>query len=148
MTIMSNGGVTQRYLMPVEMLLFTAIVALLVPAEGLRPAVTYAPIVAFTVLVLVVSAFNYRWTNTYRHDAPRWTDQVKLAAIECQQPGRREVSVRSGPRPWYSLVTVPCHALHGTSWCQDPFCVEVGAPQPAADTPWSRTGRGTKEEAA
>jgi len=125
MTVMANGALTQRYLLPVEMLLFTALVALLMPAERFRPATAYAPLAVFTVFVLVVSAFNYRWHNTWRAQAPRWTDQVKLAAAACKDPGRRSVVVRSGPAPWYSLVTVPCHDVNKNQWCQNPYCVQI-----------------------
>jgi hypothetical protein len=126
MTVMANGALTQRYLVPVEMLLFTAIVALLMPAERFKPAMAYAPLAVFTVFVLVVSAFNYRWHNTWRAQAPRWTDQVKLAAAECKNPALRRVVVRSGPKPWFSLVTVPCHDVNrNEGWCQNPYCIQI-----------------------
>ena len=71
--------------------------------------------------------------NTYRHDAPRWTEQVDRAAAQCKVPGMREVVIRSGPEPWYSLVTVPCHLLKRNNWCQPGYCVEVGAAGAAVD---------------
>ncbi len=126
MTVMANGALTQRYLVPVEMLLFTAMVALLMPAaERFKPTTAYAPLAVFTVFVLVVSAFNYRWHNTWRAQAPRWTDQVKLAAAACKDNGRRTVVVRSGPAPWWSLVTVPCHDVNKNQWCQNPYCIQI-----------------------
>jgi hypothetical protein len=129
MTIMANGQVTQRYLLPVEMLLFTALVALLMPSDRWSRVRAHVPLVVFTTFVLIVSGFNYRWHNTYRAQGPLWTEQVKLAAISCQAPGRREALVRSGPAPWYSLVRVPCHVLNKTMACQDPYCVQIGAPR-------------------
>src|SRR6185295_16590388 len=39
MTIMSNGGITQRYLLTVEMFLFTALVAMLTPGPSQPAAV-------------------------------------------------------------------------------------------------------------
>ncbi|WP_203914202.1 hypothetical protein [Rhizocola hellebori] len=125
MTIMANGGLTQRYLLPVEMLVFSAIVALLLPSARLPLTRAYAPLAAFTALVLVVSAFNYRWTDTYRADSPYWTDQVKLGVQSCRDSERREVTLRSGPKPWYSLVVVPCHLLNTGRWCDSPYCVQI-----------------------
>jgi hypothetical protein len=110
-TIMSNGVITQRYLLPVEMLLFTTLAALLVPAERLRPGWATAPLAVLVAFVLVISAFNYRWDDTFRHRSPRWTDQIRQAAVTCETPGRQNVVVRSGPEPYYSLVTVPCRVL-------------------------------------
>jgi hypothetical protein len=149
MTIMSNGDVTQRYLLPVEMLMFAALTALLLPSDRLasdrprRRARALAPLAALAVLVLVIGAFNYRWDDTYRHRAPYWTAQIDRAAAACQEPGAREVVVRSGPAPWYSLVTVPCHVLRRSSWCQAPYCVQVGAPEPAVTPPRHPAGVGS-----
>jgi hypothetical protein len=129
LTIMANGGLTQRYLLPVEMLLFVALVALLNPRS-------VVPLATFAIVVVFVSAVNYRWHDTYRAHAPRWTEQVHRGVVECHLPGRREVQLRSGPQPWFSLVTVPCHYLNPSLWCQSPYCVQVGAPErPPARTP-------------
>jgi hypothetical protein len=131
MTIMSAGEVHQRYLFPVELLLFAAVTAVLLPAGGGRRAL--APLAVLAVFVLVIGVINYRHTDTYRHDAPRWTEQVDRAAAQCNVPGMREVVIRSGPVPWYSLVTVPCHILKRNNWCQPGYCVEVGAAGAAVD---------------
>jgi hypothetical protein len=111
MTVMSNGVITQRYLVPVEMLLFTTLVALLVPAERLRPGWATAPLAVLVAFVLVISAFNYRWDDTFRHRSPRWTDQIRQAVVACETPGRKDIIVRSGPEPYYSWVNVPCRVL-------------------------------------
>jgi hypothetical protein len=131
MSIMSAGQVHQRYLFAVEMLLFAAVTAVLLPKAGAgRRALV--PLAAFAVFVLAIGAVNYRHTDTYRHDAPRWTEQVDRAAAQCNVPGMREVVIRSGPAPWYSLVTVPCHVIKRNNWCQPEYCAQIGAP-PAPD---------------
>jgi hypothetical protein len=127
MMIMANGGVTQRYLLPVELLLLAALVALLLPGDRLPTRLALAPLAMLAVGVLVVGAVNYRWTNTYRSHAPLWTHQVDRAGMLCKVPGRREVQVRSAPEPWFSLVTVPCHNVNRQLWCEPPYCVQVGA---------------------
>jgi hypothetical protein len=141
MTIMSNGIVTQRYLVPVELLLFTAVAALLLPVAGRPPRLALAPLAVFAVLVLAASAANYRWDNTFRHRSPRWAGQVAKAKVACQVPGVREVLVRSGPEPYFSVVMVPCHELQKRGvWCEPTYCREVGLPptrlqQPVRDPP-------------
>jgi hypothetical protein len=132
MTIMSTGDVHQRYLFAVELLLFAAVTALLLPRPG-GGRRALAPLAVFAVFVLAISVINYRHEDTYRHDAPRWTEQVDRGAAQCKVPGMREVVLRSGPEPWYSLVTVPCHLLKRDNWCQPGYCVEVGAAGPAVD---------------
>jgi hypothetical protein len=127
MSIMSAGQVHQRYLFAVQLLLFAALTAVLLPkAGGGRRAL--APLAVFAAFVLVIGAVNYRHTDTYRHDAPRWTEQVDRAAVQCNVPGMREVVIRSGPAPWYSLVTVPCHVIKRNNWCQPEYCAQIGAP--------------------
>jgi hypothetical protein len=128
MMVMANGAVTQRYLVPVQLLLLAALVALLSPGSPPGPRPGLAPLAVFAVAVLAVGAVNFRWADTYRAHSPRWTHQVDRATDQCRVGGRREVQVRSGPRPWYSLVTLPCHDLTRTFWCQAPYCVQVGVP--------------------
>jgi len=135
MTIMSTGDLHQRYLFAVELLLFAAVTAALLPrpdgaGHGRR---ALAPLAVFAVFVLAIGVINYRHDDTYRHDAPRWTEQVDRGAAQCKVPGMREVVIRSGPEPWYSLVTVPCHLLKRNNWCQPGYCVEVGAAGAAVD---------------
>jgi len=173
MTIMSNGGITQRYLLTVEMFLFTALVAMLTPGPSQPAAVdadavpapggatdtapvgsavatprartrmpALAPLAVLAVFVVVVSAFSYRWDNTFRHRSPHWGTQVDRAAAACKQPGMREVVIRSGPEPYYSLVTVPCHVLKRDNWCQEPYCRLIGAPVDVAAPPRRETGTG------
>ncbi len=127
---MANGMITQRYLLPVEMLVVSALVALLAPSDRAGRLAAHGPIAALAALVLVTGAVNYRWYDTNRARSPRWTDQVRRAAITCQIPGRSEVEIRSGPQPYFSLVTVPCHDLNRELWCEPPFCVRIDGPRP------------------
>jgi len=101
-----------------------------------------APLAVLAVFVVVVSAFSYRWDNTFRHRSPHWGTQVDRAAAACKQPGMREVVIRSGPEPYYSLVTVPCHVLKRDNWCQEPYCRLIGAPVDVAAPPRRETGTG------
>ncbi|WP_203913362.1 hypothetical protein [Rhizocola hellebori] len=141
MTIMANGMITQRYLLPVEMLIFTALAALLIPAS--RPmadrrafALAHAPLAVLTCFLLLVSAVNYRHNDTYRHKGPLWTQQVKLGAESCSEwSARREVTLRSGPAPYYSLVVVPCHVFRTYRWCEWPYCVQIDDGVPDSATP-------------
>jgi hypothetical protein len=128
MTVMVQGN-EPRYLLPVELLLFAGLVALLLPiANGHSLTRASAPLIAFAVLVAVVSAVNFRWDDTYRSHAPRWTDQVRKAAVVCKsRPEVREVLVRSAPEPWGSVIHVPCHRLTEVRpWdCVEPECVTI-----------------------
>jgi hypothetical protein len=132
MMVMAQGN-EQRYLLPVELLLFAALTALLLPSVRFPTLRAHAPLVVFAVFVTVVSAFNYRWDNTYRANAPRWSDQVNRAAAACRLPGAQDVSVRSAPEPFGSLVFIPCRRL-GTErpWgCAPPLCIPVNGPATA-----------------
>jgi hypothetical protein len=125
MLVMAQGN-EYRYLLPVELLLFAGIVALLPPIAG--GARAHAPLIAFAVFVAVIGAVNFRWDDTYRGNAPRWTDQVRKASIVCRtRPEVREVLVRSAPQPWGSVIHVPCHRLTEVRpWdCPEPRCVSV-----------------------
>ncbi len=153
LTAVANGAITYRYLVPVELLLFAAAVALLWPAtqaaNGLRvitPAVIGAKeqprsartraVVSASALALVLLgglaaiAFNYRWTDTYRAHAPLWTDQVRLADAACQaNHALTEVIVRGGPQPWWSIVRVPCHDFRPPPLvCSAPSCEWLDPP--------------------
>jgi hypothetical protein len=105
-----------------------AVVALLQPAANLRLRQALAPLAALATVVLVASAVNYRWDDTFRHRSPRWSDQVAKAAVECRAAGTRDVQIRSGPAPYYSLVMVPCHNLDRLNWCDPAYCRQVGLP--------------------
>jgi hypothetical protein len=108
MQIMVNGWISQRYLMIPALLLLGALVALLRPAPGTRQH----PLTVLCAFLLVVAAINYRDDGTYRHDAPRWSDQVRAAAEWCaEDPARSAVVVSAAPAPMYSTVTIPCHEL-------------------------------------
>jgi hypothetical protein len=132
--IMANGWVSQRYLLAPSMLLFAALVALLVPAPGVSPA-RAAPLAGLAALLLVTGAANFRWTDTHRHDAPRWTDQVRAAAVRCNQDRTlTAVAARGGPPRYPSYVVIPCHELRGGPVrCDDLTCVKLlSATRPAA----------------
>jgi hypothetical protein len=128
MMVMAQGN-ELRYLLPVEMLLFAALVALLLPiANGRSFARANAPLIVFAVFLTVIAAINFRWDDTYRGHAPRWTDQVAKAAVVCKtRPEVREVLVRSAPEPWGSVIHVPCHRLTEVRpWdCPEPRCVSI-----------------------
>jgi hypothetical protein len=128
MLVMAQGN-ELRYLIPVELLLFAGLVALLLPiTEGRSLARANAPLIAFAVFLTVIGAINFRWDDTYRGHAPRWTDQVRKAAIVCKsRPEVREVLVRSAPEPWGSVIHVPCHRLTEVRpWdCPEPRCVPI-----------------------
>jgi hypothetical protein len=145
--VSSNGNVTMRYLPPVELLLFAAMVVILIPAKGVGPRWSWAPLAALGVLILVVSAFNYRWDNTLRHYAPQWTDQIRQAANECRRdPALSEVIVRGGPQPFWSIVGVPCRELTGPTGCALPKCEYLDPPQSSGrprDVRWSPSGSTT-----
>ncbi|WP_203909611.1 hypothetical protein [Rhizocola hellebori] len=128
MMVMAQGN-ELRYLIPVELLLFAGLVALLLPiAKGRSFARANAPLIAFAVFLAVIGAINFRWDDTYRGHAPRWTDQVHKAAVVCKtRPEVREVLVRSAPEPWGSVIHVPCHRLTEVRpWdCVEPRCVPI-----------------------
>jgi hypothetical protein len=140
MLVMAQGN-EYRYLLPVELLLFAGLVALLAPLSTFAKA--HAPLIAFSVFVAVIGAVNFRWDDTYRGNAPRWTEQVREAAIVCRsRPEVREVLVRSAPQPWGSVIHVPCHRLTEVRpWdCPEPRCVSVNG-QSAKKNPAARIRR-------
>lgn len=137
-TVMAQGN-EPRYLLPVELLLFAALTVLLLPIVG-RPPVALA---AFAVFMAVVSAFNFRWDDTYRANSPKWTEQVRKATAECvQRPELQDVHIRTAPDPWGSLIYVPCHRLREVrpwdcpeercAWFPDPANPAGRQPEPAA----------------
>ena len=132
--VMAQGNET-RYLLPVELLLFAALTVLLLPGDGQFWMRNRAPLAAFAVFILFISAFNFRWHDTYRSIAPRWSDQVREAYFQCTaRPELQEVVVRAAPRPFGSIVHVPCHRLRfDRPWdCPDPRCDLVNGNAPEA----------------
>jgi hypothetical protein len=130
MMVMANGAIAQRYLPPVELLIFTSAVALLLPAP-IRGA--NVPIVAFAVFLAIISLANYRWNNTYRAHAPAWTDQIAQARQACQRdPQLSHVVVRGGPQPFFSIINVPCHDVTDLTSCVEPVCRYLDPPQSMA----------------
>ena len=130
MMVMALGHNTQRYLMPVELLLFAALTLLLLPAEGVDRRKAWAAVAAFTVFLGVVAAFNFRWNDTYRSQSPAWTDTIRQASAVCnQQPRLQAVKVRNASAPLTSWAVIPCHELRGgTARCTPPSCIHVEAP--------------------
>jgi hypothetical protein len=141
MMVMAGGGAAMRYVLVVELLLFAALGMLMSPAPretadaapaGWRPRFDRrtAPVLALAAYVLVVGAVNYRFEDTYRHNSPRWKDQIVAASELCRsEPQLQHVWIRTAPQPWYSLVYVPCHEVRG--WerpCVAPTCRDLNAP--------------------
>lgn len=124
--IMANGWVSQRYLLAPSLLLFAALVVLLLPEPGTANR-GLIPLGGLALLLLVTGAANFRQTDTHRHDAPRWTEQVREAAVRCgQDRGLAAVAVRGGPSRYPSWVIVPCHELVGGAVrCAEPTCVRL-----------------------
>lgn len=112
--IMVNGWSAQRYLMAPAALLIAALVVLLRPAPAARRH-SVAPLAVLCVFLSVVAAINYRNDETYRHDAPRWSDQVSTAARWCAEDlSRGALMVAGAPAPMASNVVVPCHEVRQT----------------------------------
>jgi hypothetical protein len=133
MTAVANGGITYRYLIPVNLLIIAAAIALLQPARhtgGAIPLMRTAGCALVVLGVLAAAAFNYRWADTYRSHAPLWTDQVRLATQACHDhPRLDDVIVRGAPLPWWSIVHVPCHdLLRLPASCTPPQCEWLNPP--------------------
>jgi hypothetical protein len=128
--VIANGEIAQRYLPPVELLIYSAIAALLLPAPGVDVRKAGALLAGFAVFVAAIGAVNYRWNDTFRAKAPVWTDQIAQARRACQNdPLLARVVVRGGPQPYWSIVTVPCHDLLPSLVCQEPRCIYLDPPQ-------------------
>lgn len=125
--IMANGWISQRYLLAPSMLLFAALVALLAPVGEAAADPRALPLAGLAALLLVTAAFNFRWTDTNRHDSPRWTEQVRAAAVRCNQDrALAAVAVRGGSARHPSYVVIPCHELRGGAvHCDGLTCVKV-----------------------
>jgi hypothetical protein len=130
MMLIAEGTSEYRYLYPMEMLLFAALTMLLLPSDRFSPTKALTPLVVFAVFVAAISSMNYRWDNTYRAQAPRWTDQLDRAAADCQShPLRQKVYVRSAPAQFWSVVVIPCSRLRSRgAQCADPSCAWIDAP--------------------
>jgi hypothetical protein len=128
--IMANRVITQRYLVPAELLLFAALVALLRPARPTDWRAGAAALVAFGLFLAAISVHNFRFDDTNRARAPRWTDQIAQAAARCRaDPGLAYVVVRGGPQPHWSIVLVPCVELRKKIDCPTPSCVFLDPPR-------------------
>jgi hypothetical protein len=130
MMTMALGHNTQRYLMPSELLLFATLTLLLLPAPGAGWRRAGVALAAFAVFVAAVGAVNYRFTDTYRSHAPRWTDQLRAGAARCHNnPRLTAVAVRGAGPPLVSWTIIPCHELRGGKVeCIQPQCQDVGRP--------------------
>ena len=110
--IMVNGWAAQRYLMTPAALLIAALVVLLRPAPGAGRRIAVAPLAVLSAFLLVVATVNYRNDETFRHDAPQWSDQVREAARWCAEDlSRGAIMVAAAPEPMQSNVVIPCHEL-------------------------------------
>jgi hypothetical protein len=112
--------ITDRYLIPAYLLLLTAMVAMLRPDGRLGrhlaawPANAW-PILAFTMLVVVVCVANFRHDNP-RSKSRNWSTAVAEATAECRSGGQREVEVAVGARNWghaWPQIRIPCAKLTG-----------------------------------
>jgi hypothetical protein len=102
---------------------------MLLPAKGVDFRKAGALLAAFALFVGVVTAVNYRWTNTHRAHAPKWTDQIAQATARCNADlTLANVIVRGGPQPWWSFVIVPCNELRDEVDCSA-ACVWLDPPQ-------------------
>lgn len=135
MMVMAQGISETRYLYPVEMLAFATFTLLLLPSAktatrrlaGFDIRTAVVPLALFAVFVGIISVFNYRWHDTYRAQAPKWSDQVARAASECQRnPEMQKVYVRSAPSQFWSVVVIPCSRLRDRGpLCAPPSCVWI-----------------------
>ncbi len=122
--IMISGSISQRYTTIPAQLLIAALVVLLLPAPGARRRLATWPLAVLCAFLLAVAAVNYRSDQTYRHNAPKWTDQLRQAAQWCaENPTKSDVVVRGAPKPLWSYVIIPCHEVRGytaTTWLDPP----------------------------
>ncbi|MEV4621909.1 hypothetical protein AB0J74_24770 [Asanoa sp. NPDC049573] len=112
----SNMGWTQpRYVIPVALLLYVALVALLRPVPAAAPAATDArprlatrvPVFGLVVLLAVVCAVNLRGPNG-RSTSQGWDETVRQATAACAaQPGKPWFDYR---HTWWT-VRIPCRRL-------------------------------------
>ncbi len=129
LTAMANGAIAYRYLVPIELLGFAAAVALLRPRAGVELGRALPALAAFAAFILAISAANYRWPDTHRAAAPRWSDQVKAVTARCAaDPRLGYVIARGGPQPYWSIVRIPCHDVIDPAACQPPQCSWLDPP--------------------
>jgi hypothetical protein len=131
--LMANRIVTQRYLVPAELLLFAALIALLRPARPTDWRKGAVMLSVFGAFLTAISVHNFRFDDTNRARAPRWTDQIAEAAARCRaDPGLAHVVVRGGPQPHWSIVLVPCAELRKKIDCPTPACEFLDPPRASA----------------
>jgi hypothetical protein len=111
--------ITDRYLVPVCLLLIVTFVALLRPdgTLGRDPASWPAnawPIMMFATLLAVTCVANYRHDNPRSHSVA-WTGAVAKARAECvADPAKSTVEAHVGSRMWgnyWPMVVIPCERL-------------------------------------
>jgi hypothetical protein len=105
--VLLSGEATTRYALAPAMLLVTALVALLQPAEGRRPV----PLVALVTLLTVICAVNLRLDNARAH-GPRWGVELDRAKAVC--PNAQVVEVPIPPvndNHWSARL--PCWYVRG-----------------------------------
>jgi hypothetical protein len=95
------------------------------------------------VYLTVISGYNFRFDDTFRARAPRWTGQITQATARCRaDPGLAYVVVRGGPQPYWSIVLVPCAELRKKIDCPTPACVFLDPPRAQPATPSAAGGTG------
>ncbi|MEV4759859.1 hypothetical protein AB0J86_32845 [Micromonospora sp. NPDC049559] len=108
--VMVQGELVLRYVFPCSLLLVTALVALLLPRPDRPRARAALPLLAFTLVLLVAAAANYRLPTLRTRSAP-WDVKVAEARAYCAaHPGAGSARVRMlAPYPW--SVRIPCRRL-------------------------------------
>jgi hypothetical protein len=111
---------TIRYLVPVTLLVITTMAALLRPdrvdtstprrADRWRLPGNAWPVVAYTVLVLVICVANLRTTNP-RSMVPSWSAEVAKVRATCVATNASVVPLHYGGSTWRPSIKVPCGRL-------------------------------------
>jgi hypothetical protein len=105
---------TDRYLVPVTLLLIVTMTALLVPRPAdptdRRPVLRVAPILGYAALVLLITLANLRPTSP-RSVVPSWSAEVAKARATCQTTNAWTVRVHYGGEVWWPWVNVQCRRL-------------------------------------
>jgi hypothetical protein len=113
--LISEGALlwTDRYLVPVTLLLIVAMTALLRPRPAERTRRIdrrWAPILGYAALLLLIIVVNLRPTSP-RSVVPSWSAEVAKARSTCQTTDAWSVRVNYGGEVWWPWVNVQCHRL-------------------------------------
>jgi len=115
---------TVRYLVPVTLMIITAITALLVPrraggaantgnhetADRRRRWINAVPALGYATLVVLICIVNLRPTNP-RMMAPSWSAGLAKSRAECLATNAKSVSLKYGGTTWWGHITLPCERL-------------------------------------